>query len=88
MFFFKNYAENEAGRLEGKNKQPAAWFHYISIALTLGYNKNKLQKTLDNRSRDIPNFDFLEKGLGIVSPSHFVYEFSKKCFSCYILLTD
>ena len=48
MFFFKNYAENEAGRLEGKNKQPAAWFHYISIALTLGYNKNKLQKTLDN----------------------------------------
>ena len=28
------------------------------------------------------NFDFLEKGLGIVSPSHFMY------FSIYILLTD
>ena len=26
------------------------------------------------------NFDFLEKGLGIVSPSHLVYEFSKKMF--------
>ena len=30
-------------------------------------------------------FDFLEKGLEIVSPSHFVYDFSKKCFTCYIL---
>ena len=35
------------------------------------------------------NFDFLEKGLGIVSPSHFAYDFSKKKkFSCYALLTD
>ena len=24
------------------------------------------------------NFDFLEKGLGIVSPAHFVYDFSTK----------
>ena len=31
------------------------------------------------------NFDFLEKGLGIVSPAHFVYE---KYFLCYILLID
>ena len=34
------------------------------------------------------NFDFLEKGLGIVSPPHFMYDFLRKCFSCYILLTD
>ena len=35
------------------------------------------------------NFDFLEKGLRVVSPSHFVYDFSKKkCLSCYALLTD
>ena len=36
------------------------------------------------------NFEFLEKGLGIVSPTHFLYDFSKekKCFSVYILLTD
>ena len=34
------------------------------------------------------NFDFLDKGLGTVSPAHFVYDFSKKCSSCYILLTD
>ena len=25
-------------------------------------------------------FDFLEKGLGIVSPSQFLYDFSKKMF--------
>ena len=32
---------------------------------------------------------FLEDGLGIVSSSHFVYDFSKKIFfSCYALLTD
>ena len=24
------------------------------------------------------NLDFLDKGLGIVSPAHFVYDFSKK----------
>ena len=34
------------------------------------------------------NFDFLDKGLEIVSPAHFEYGFSKKCSSCYILLTD
>ena len=31
---------------------------------------------------------FLEKGLGIVSLAHFVYNFSRKMFSCYTLLTD
>ena len=34
------------------------------------------------------NFDFLDKGLGIVSPAHFVYDFEQKCSLCYILLTD
>ena len=29
----------------------------------------------------MPNFDFLDKGLGIVSPAQ------QKCSSCYILLT-
>ena len=32
----------------------------------------------DYRSRDMLNFDFLEKGLGIVSPLHFVYDFSRE----------
>ena len=41
-------------------------------------NKNKLHKKLDYRSRDTLNFDILEKGLGIVSPSYFVYNYSRK----------
>ena len=31
-------------------------------------------------SREILSFDFLEKVLGLVSPSHFVYDFSKEIF--------
>ena len=34
------------------------------------------------------NFEFLENGLGIVSPPHFVYIFQEKPFSCYTRLTD
>ena len=32
------------------------------------------------------NFNFPEKGLGLVSPPYFVYE--EKCFSYYILSND
>ena len=62
----------------GKSKWSAAWFSYTSIALKLTYNRNKLFKTLYYRSRDILNFDFLDKGRGIVSPAHFVNDFSTK----------
>ena len=34
------------------------------------------------------NFDFSEKGLGIVYPPRFVYDFSRKIFLFYILLID
>ena len=35
------------------------------------------------------NFDILDKGLEIVSPAHFVYDFSKKkMFLMLYLLTD
>ena len=34
-------------------------------------------------SRDMLNLDFLEKGLGIVSPPHFMYDFSRKMFSIF-----
>ena len=57
-----------------------ARFHYISIALKLAYNKNKLYKRW---SRDILNFDSFEKGLGIVSPSYFVYDFSTQVCLLY-----
>ena len=45
---------------------------------------NKLCKISDFWSRDMLNFDFLKKGLGLVSLPHFW----EKYFWCYILLTD
>ena len=32
------------------------------------------------------NFDFLEKGVGLVSPPHFLYEFSRKMFLMLYLI--
>ena len=46
----------------------------------LGMQLKKLYATLDCGSRDMLNFDFLEKGLRIVSPPLFVYCFSIKMF--------
>ena len=34
------------------------------------------------------SFVFLDKGLEIISPAHFVYDFQQKCSSCYVLFTD
>ena len=39
--------------------------------------KKKLYKALDYRSIVMSNFEYVEKGLGIVSPPHVVYDFSK-----------
>ena len=54
----------------------------------LGYNKNKLYKTLDCWSRDMLNFNFPEKGLELVCPTHFVYGSSRKMLLSCTLLTD
>ena len=48
------------------------------MALNLAYKKTRLYKTLDYRPRDMLNFVFLEKGMGIVSAPHFVHDFSRK----------
>ena len=50
----------------------------VSIALNLPYNKKKLYKTSEYASRDMLNFNFSEKGLGLVFPPHFEYNFSRK----------
>ena len=63
-----------------KSKWSAASFHYILIPLKLAYNRNKLFKTLHYWSRDMLNFDILDKDLEIVAPAHFVYDFSTKMF--------
>ena len=61
----------------GKRKWFAAQFQYVSIAFNMAYHKNKLYKTLDYGFRDMLNFNFSEKGLGLISPSH---DFFKKLF--------
>ena len=48
-------------------------------SLNLACNKSKLYKTINYWSRDMLNFNFFEKGLGIVS-TQFAYDFSKKIF--------
>ena len=48
-----------------------------------------MHKTLEYWSRNMLNFDFLEKGMEVVTPPHFVCNVSKKkCYLCYNLLTD
>ena len=49
----------------------------------LGIKQNETEnenENLDYWSRDMLNFNFSEKGLGLVSPPHFVYDFSRKMF--------
>ena len=58
------------------------------IAQNLADNINEQYKTLGHCSTDMFNFDFLLKGLRLVSPPHFVMIFPEKYISCYILLTD
>ena len=44
------------------------------------YNQNKLYETSDYWSRDIFKLNYSEKGLGLVSPPRFVYNFWRKIF--------
>ena len=46
----------------------------------MGGDKNKLRKTLGYKYRDINNFNFPEKNLGLATSPHFVYDFSQKMF--------
>ena len=54
------------------------WIYLYSPQL--GIQLKKMCKSLDCWSIDMLNFDFLEKNLGIVSPSYFVFDFSRKMF--------
>ena len=64
--------------MQGKSNWSVALFWYNLIAFHLAYDKNKLHGNLDCWSRDMFNFDFLEKGLRIVSRPHFENDFSRK----------
>ena len=46
----------------------------------IGIQKNKVYKTLEYWSRNMLNFSFPEKGLELVSPPYFEYDFFRKMF--------
>ena len=51
--------------------------------ISICFDSRKLTN-LDYWSRDMPNFDILEKGLGRVSPPHPMYDFSRKNVSLVV----
>ena len=61
---------------------------YISINLHLSRNENKLYKTLEYWSKDMLNFDFLEKILKLVSPHILWMIFQWKYLSRFFLLAE
>ena len=48
--------------IQGKSKWSIAWFYYISMAVKLADNKNKLHKTLKLLIKRYNQFWFLKKG--------------------------
>ena len=48
---------------------------YFLNMLGIKWNQESIDKTWDYSSRHMLNFKYSEKGLGLVSPPHFVYDF-------------
>ena len=63
-----------------RSKWSVAYFQYNLIVLNVAYKENKLFTTSDYCSKYMLNFDFVEKGVGIVSTPHLVCDFSRKMF--------
>ena len=61
----------------GKSKRSALSFN---IFWTWTCNKNKFYNISDCFFRDTLNFHSFIKSLGLASPPHFVYDFSRKIF--------
>ena len=92
MFFFKKLPENELGKLfsdlflfykkalyKVKARCQHLSFNIFWQTSIWTYNKDKLYNILVCQSRDMLNFDFLWKVLGLASP-HFEYDFLRKIF--------
>ena len=80
LFFYFSYFNIDFSFLKKsyiRQKQLVCSLISLCFNSPIKINCIKLQ---DYWSRDIINFDFLEKGLGIVSPPYFVYDFSTKVF--------
>ena len=100
LFFFRNITENQAARLvrdfffflkkaiyqvKASGLQPS--FNIFRQSSTWHAKKTNFIKLWTINLKIMLNFDFFQKSLGIVSPTHFMYAFLKKCFSYYILLS-
>ena len=84
IFFFKNHAENVAGRLvlelflffEKALYKTKESFKHLSLIYfggpRFGHRIKQICSISGCRSRDKLNFDLLEKDLEIISPPHFV----------------
>ena len=72
--FLQKLCRTEAGRLVPD------LFIFLICLIWGKVSKNKLYKTFCYWSRNILNFNFSEKGLGVVSPPHFVFVCSRKMF--------
>ena len=99
LMHFKNHAENEPGRLVPDSFSYAfeKIFIWSKRNWPVNFGKPRLGHTISNKhckasdywSRDMLNFAFFKKCLGLVTPPYFAHIFSTKViFLCYILLTD
>ena len=92
IVFFENHAENEVGRLVPDfflffKELYIRWKQVLSTLVLIyfvrpwhGLSIKKLYNISDSWSRDILNLDYFQKGLGLASPPHFVYDFLRKIF--------
>ena len=86
IFCFKNNAENKTGRLFTDLFLSFKIYLYEvssskSVVLHLSIQKKKKKHEIsDCSSRNMINFNFFKKGLGLLFLSHFVHEFSRKVF--------
>ena len=74
-FFLNNHPEKEPK--ETKLRSFVIWKYFIWDE-NLAYHKNKIYKNLVYWSRDVLNFDFQEKDLGIIYSQTFCVCFFKK----------
>ena len=78
----KNLAENEVGRLVPDLYEAKASVSTLVI-MHFGSSRQRHKIKINCWSRNLLNFDFLGKGMGLVSPPHLMYDVSRKMFPVF-----
>ena len=78
----KNLAENEVGRLVPDLYEAKASVSTLVI-MHFGSSQQRHKIKINCWSRNLLNFDFLGKGMGLVSPPHLMYDVSRKMFPVF-----